>query len=301
MAEIHEKQPSIIRNVNQASFQPLKNNFKQSGRFQFENFRPEHGIQRKINGIIRNSSRIILDQKFKKNNEKPIQFKVLKKKAGEWFSSYDPFKMLSTKKDAAAYDRILRNQGREELRSRVPTLYTYTHTKPQNKLSFALQGPHTVAHRVTLQALIDASTIPEVYDIFDGQVLSPDDAEEVVFHDEVPLSGSFNATINERLERYIDDYKDIYDDLIAEFAGANPDLIKLKDMTNRLMNMDPYAVYSWKTTAKASQKSLSGKGESVENPTWDDMYDSPPASSFKSSDNKEAFIDSRKELFKAHF
>ena len=57
-------------------------------------------------------------------------------------------------------------------------------TKPANKLSFALQGPHTAAHKIILKALVDAKTVVEVFKIFDEQILTPNDVEEVIFADE---------------------------------------------------------------------------------------------------------------------
>ncbi|MBY0573303.1 MAG: DUF4157 domain-containing protein [Undibacterium sp.] len=235
------------------------------------------------------------------NGSAPVQLKVDKYRAGAWFSSFDPYTTFWTKKEATDYDKKLRNQGREELKARVPTIYTYTHTKPGNKLSFALQGPHTVAHRVVLQSLINATTVLEVHQIFHDQVLDPSDAEEVVFTDEAPPSGSFSSTLEPRLERFVADYTSIYDENMLEFAKTSPDLIKLKHMTNQLINMDPYAVYAWKTTNQASKKSLSGKGESVAKPTWSDLYDKPPSSSFRDDDNLQSFVDSRKDLFNSNF
>ncbi|WP_075341268.1 hypothetical protein [Tenacibaculum agarivorans] len=230
-----------------------------------------------------------------------VQLKVAKYKAGAWYSSFDPYKTFWTKREAIVYDRQLKSQGRDELRARVPTLYTYTHTKPTNKLGFTLQGPHTVSHRVILQSLINATTVEEVFKIFDEQVLEPEDVEEVVFTDESPPSGSFIKQIHDRLERFVTDYEEIYDEVLPMFNAKNPDLITIKHLTNRLLNMDPYAVYAWKTTAKASKKSLSGKGESVANPTWDDMYDKPSSNSFRNDDNLESFVDARKDLFNTNF
>ncbi len=253
---------------------------------------------RRVPTASANPATVLPDAGATHASDAPVaQLKVDKYRAGAWYSSFDPYTTFGTKAEATVYDRKLRDQGRESLRARVPTIYTYTHTKPTNKLSFALQGPHTVAHRLILQALIDATTAPDVFTIFDAQVLDPATAEEVVFTDEVPESGSFSSTLTGRLDRFVEDYKDIYDRALLEFDEKSPDLIALKHMTNQLLNMDPYAVYSWKTTTKASQKSLAGKGESKSDPTWDDLYDKPPSSSFREKDNLQGFVDSRKQLF----
>lgn len=268
--------------------------------------RPEAVAQRKLQALADNSPRISQLQAFQQmadrhTSQPPVQLKVDKYRAGAWFSSYDPYTTFWTKKQATDYDRKLKGKGREELRARVPTLYTYTHTKPANKLSYALQGPHTVAHRVILQSLIDSTTVTDVFKIFDEQVLEPSDVEEVVFQDEVPPSGSFAKSIQDRLTRFVEDYEEIYDKVLPMFTQKTPDLITIKHLTNRLLNMDPYAVYAWKTTTKASQKSLGGKGENVTNPTWNDVYDAPPSSSIRSQPNLSSFINSRQDLFNQHF
>jgi hypothetical protein len=149
--------------------------------------------------------------------------------------------------------------------------------------------------------LIEAKTEQDVLDIFNDQVLTPDDAKEVVFQDEAPPSGSFVSTIDARLQRFIDDYEDIHDRLVLEFKKSPPDMIMLKHMTNQLLNMDPYAVYAWKTTAQASKKSLNGKGESLANPQWSDLYDTPPSSSFRDNNNLQSFVDARHDLFNQYF
>lgn len=230
-----------------------------------------------------------------------VQLKVEKRKIGEWFSTYDPYTSFTTKKEATIYDRRLKNTNREELRARVPTLYTYTHTKPANKLSFALQGPHTAAHRIILKALLEAKTVVDVFTIFDEQVLTPDDVEEVIFTDEVPASGVYSKPLKERLERYVDDYERFYDELLPMFTATTPDLIRMKHLTNKLLNMDPYAVYAWKTPVEASHASLVGKGESSATPTWSDLFDAPPSRSFRSADNFTSFKEARKSLFEDHF
>ena len=257
--------------------------------------------QAKLAQAIKKKTKDTFSLTKNKVNDLSIQFKVEQRRIGEWYSSYDPYTIFPTKREAVVYDRKLKNANREELRARVPTLYTYTHTKPANKLSFALQGPHTAAHKIILKALVDAKTVVEVFKIFDEQILTPTDVEEVIFADEVPISGTYSRELQERLERYVKDYEGYYDELLPMFKTTNPDLIKIKHLTNILLNMDPYAVYAWKTTAKASHASLSGKGESLSTPAWDDLFDAPPSRSFRSSDNFTSFVDARKSLFDAHF
>ena len=63
------------------------------------------------------------------NGGGPLQRKVEKRAAGRWISSFDPYTEFATKAEATAHDKQLRNDGRESIKSRVATLYTYTHTK----------------------------------------------------------------------------------------------------------------------------------------------------------------------------
>ena len=231
------------------------------------------------------------------NGEAAVQLKVKKYAAGRWYSTFDPYKEHSTKAKATAYDKLLRTAGRSELSARVPTLYTYTHTKPHCKISSIPQGPHTVAHRVTLSTLTSITTMAEVQAIFDEQVVNADEVNDFLNHDELPPSGAFNVQIQKRLDRFLDDYETIHDNLMLELSKAPGDLVLAKHLLNQLLNMDPYAVYAWKTTAAASKASLKAKSEAVADPVFADMYDTPPASSFRSQTNLDDFVDHREELF----
>lgn len=225
------------------------------------------------------------------------QFKVQKYAAGRWYSTFDPYRTFWTKSEATKYDKELRLKGRIHLSSRVPTLYTYTHTKPNNKISSIPQGPHTVAHRVTLSALTSITTMPEVQYIFDEQVVNANEVRDFLNKDELPLSGAFSNQIQARINRFINDYEAIHDSLMMELNKTPGDLVTAKHLLNQLLNMDPYAVYSWKTTTAASKASLKGKSESIQNPTFSYMYDKPPASSFRNQANLNEFVNHREQLF----
>jgi hypothetical protein len=228
------------------------------------------------------------------------QLTVKKQKAGRWYSDYDPYTTFSTRAAAAVHDKSLRNNGVTKRRHfRVPTLYTHTHTKPHNKLSRALQGPHVVAHRLTLQALQNAGTLADIQSIFDDQVLKPKDVDELI-DDEGPPSG-YSAQLSPRITRYLAAYAKTYQSLKGLIKGNSTDLIRAKHRLNKLLNLDPYATYGWKTLTAASKKSLAGKGENVPNPTFPQLVDTPPSSSIKNSDAQDSFLKAREQLYDDNF
>lgn len=231
------------------------------------------------------------------NGGGPLQRKVEKRAAGRWISTFDPYTEFPTKVLATQHDKQLRKDGREQIKARVATLYTYTHTKPHCKIGSVPQGPHTVAHRVSLAALTSITTIAEVAAIFDEQVVSPDEAETFVRTDEAPPSGAFSSSLDPRIQRYLDDYESIYDALVLQIHSPTPDVITAKHLLNQLLNMDPYATYGWKSTNSASSGSLAGKGESMANPTFQDLYDKPPSNSFRNDGNLDDFVDHREQMF----
>ena len=243
------------------------------------------------------------------------QLRVKKQKAGHWYSDYDPYLTFPTRAAALVYDKNLKARGATVgLHFRVPTLYTYTHTKITNKLSHALQGPHTVAHRLTLKALQSIKSMADVKSIFDDQVLDPDDVDEVMT-EEAPKDGYPDA-MQRRIDRYRSDYRQIYGLLSAMLAPAAPaaaaaaapavaitdgPLRAAKHRLNQLLNLDPYATYGWKSTGRAGKKALKGKGENKPSPSFEDLFDRPKAASVRNSDALESFIRARRKLFDLHF
>nr|WP_063572583.1 hypothetical protein [Luteibacter rhizovicinus] len=237
------------------------------------------------------------------------QLTVKKQKAGHWYSDYDPYQTFSTKAKAQAHDRKLRDDGATGgLHHRVPTLYTYTKTKATSKLSHALQRPHTVAHRLALKALQAIRTIADVKDIFDDQVLAPDDVDEVMT-EEAPDDG-YKGQMEVRVERYKADYRAIYLALnkmlvppatAPTVAIADGNLRGAKHRLNQLLNLDPYATYGWKSMARVGKKALKGKGENKPTPTFKELLDRPKATSVRNSDALESFIGARQKLFDLHF
>jgi hypothetical protein len=221
--------------------------------------------------------------------------KVKKYKNGAWYSEYDPFTTFLTKKEATVYHRKLGKESRQKIKGRVPTLYTYTHKKPTNKLSNVPQGPHTIAFKVILLALQKAKTKKDLFKIFDKQVPEPNDVDKIM-KTESPSKG-YNKQIQPRIKRYTKDYRETFTKTKSQFSQKNPDLIYLKHRVNRLLNLHPYATYNWKTTRKSSKKSLKGKGEGKKNPSYLDLVDKP-TKSFNDQDTFNSFVETREELFK---
>ncbi|KAF0224703.1 MAG: hypothetical protein FD176_885 [Rhodospirillaceae bacterium] len=224
----------------------------------------------------------------------PIQRVVEKRGSGRWYSSYDPYTEFATKAEATAYDKELRDAGYEKLRARTPTLYTYTHLKPHQQLTHTKQGPHTVAHKVILQSLVQADTKPQIKKLFTSQVPKPKDLESIM-EEEEPDSG-FNATLQPRIDRYMQDYQDVYDTAKSELAKKKPDLVVAKHSLNQLMNMHPYATSSWKSTSDASRGKLAGKGENKQDATFDMLVDKP-SKPFNDKTGFQDFLDKREDMF----
>jgi hypothetical protein len=241
------------------------------------------------------------------------QLAVKKQKAGHWYSDYDPYRTFPTKAAAQLHDKKLKKDGATgSLHFRVPTLYTYAHTRVTSKLSRALQGPHTVAHRLTLRALQAIKTMDDVRIILDDQVLEPDDVDEVMT-EEGP-QGGYAEPMKGRVDRYKQDYRTIHGGLSAMLTPAatvgtaattititDGKLRAAKHRLNQLLNLDPYATYGWKSATKAGRKALKGKGENKPLPSFDDLFDRPKATSIRNSDALESFIRARRKLFDLHF
>ena len=229
---------------------------------------------------------------------------VQKLRNGQWYSPYNPYKLYSSKRQAIKGHQNYKLNKYDLLRARVPTIYTYTHTKTYAKLSHTLQGPHTIAHRLIYYSIINAE-LKELHKIFDEQILSPADVYDVVFKDEKPGSG-YRKELENRLKRYYSDYCRIFNITINELTKCNNmnkgrknidrELVSLKHHINQLLNMDPYAVYGWKTTESASKSSLKGKGEGVNHPTFEDLHDKPRKGIFV-EENYKSFITAREKLY----
>lgn len=229
----------------------------------------------------------------KKKTRKSVA-KVAKHRASRWFSEYDPFTVHHTRAGAAAYHKTFAGMGLPKRYSRVPTFYTYTHTKIGNQLTRAKQGPHTVAHRVTVAALIDAKAKADAQALFNSQIPTPITLSALIAA-EAPPTGYLPQMVA-RIARLETDYATDYAYVQTELAKASPDMIGVRDAINRLMNMHPFATSGWKSTATSSQSKLAGKGEGKPNPTFNDLVD-PPSTAFKGKADYATFIGNRQTLF----
>lgn len=227
-----------------------------------------------------------------KKKTKASAAKVGKHRAGRWFSEYDPFTVHATQAGAKAYHKTFAGKGLPKRYSRVPTFYTYTHTKPGNQLTRAKQGPHTVAHRVTVAALIKARAKADAQALFNGQVPTPATLKGLIAA-EAPPKG-YSTQMAAQIARLETDYAADYAYVQTELAKVLPDMIGVRDAINRLMNMHPFATSGWKGNATASK--LAGKGEGKPNPTFNDLLD-PPKTAFKGTVGYTAFVGNRQTLF----
>ncbi|BAE50708.1 hypothetical protein [Paramagnetospirillum magneticum] len=245
-------------------------------------------------GSYRYSGASVIQRVAVKKKTRKSAAKVNKHRAGRWFSEYDPFTVHATQAGATAYHKTFAGKGLPKRYSRVPTFYTYTHTKPGNQLTRAKQGPHTVAHRVTMAALIKAKAKADAQALFNSQVPAPGTLKTLIAA-EAPPTG-YSTQIAARIARLEADYAADYAYVQIELLKALPDMIGVRDAINRLMNMHPFATSGWKSTGSASGGKLAGKGEGKPNPTFKDLVD-PPSTAFRGAADYNAFIGDRQTLF----
>lgn len=79
------------------------------------------------------------------------------------------------------------------------------------------------------------------------------------------------------------------------------DLIRAKQRLNKLLNLDRYATYGWKSLTKPSKKSLASKGENMVTPTFNQLVDTPSSASIRNADAQDSFLQAREQLFDDHF
>lgn len=226
--------------------------------------------------------------------------KVEQYKKGKWYAQNNPYKFFSRKVDAQKYLKKLKSQGITKKRSsRVSTLYTYTNTRSGNQLSSVPQGPHTLAHVITLRKLVDIKSQGELKKLFTKQVTSPKTVDNILSTEVSKPKGD----LTHRLKRYKKDYTKYHVKAKTMFAkkidpDKNPDeFIKSLHTVNKLLNMDPLATYGWKRGKPASKKAIKGKGEGKSNPLFSDVYDMPKGSSLRKLSEYPNFEQNKKDLF----
>ncbi|MCG8696507.1 MAG: hypothetical protein MI922_00525 [Bacteroidales bacterium] len=269
----------------------------------FKDNRPESVIQRKIRDAINlelTSNRH--DSKIGHTCQRSVnimQMKVFKYNKG-WITDYDPYSWFKTKKEALNHQKKLISLGNtKRYKIRVPTAYTYTHKKVHNKMTSIPQGPHTYSHKGIIVPLQNVKTKKDLKKIFDEQPLSPS-SFDTVLSNEAPPKG-YNKMMTGRINRLQTDYKKIYDNTENMFNQPNFDMIEQCHNVNKLLNLDPFQTYGWKSNNKVSKKSLSGKGEGKPNPSFDDLFDEPKSNYFKDQGEYKFFKDTRKDMFDENF
>lgn len=230
-----------------------------------------------------------------------IQRKVMGAK-GAYYTDYDPWKTFGTLAEAKDHQKQLRDNGHtKRYPIRVPTIYTYTHTRGSRKISSVPQGPHTFAHRAIVKSV---RNIPESQLAFNAafrKVLTPKKVKDIIDR-ETPPNG-WGADMAARLIRYANDYSTDYFEakrLNILKNKSNDQFLELRFLINKLRNMNPFQTYSWKTSKAASKSSLKIKSENKPNPVFNDLFDSPKTP-FKDQLNYTSFQNDAQMDFNKNF
>jgi hypothetical protein len=188
------------------------------------------------------------------NRNPLIQLEVKTRGKSRHFSTFDPFEEFKNKSDAKAWDKKLKESGAEEYGIRVPTLYSYTNTDIKSKLPLTKQGPHTAAHKFTVDLLKRVTCAEQIAEILreTSIIPLPQEVGRIMWEVERPGKG-WSAKMQARIERYLVDYGTFYEQLTAELReGGN--IEAMKHYLNTLLNMHPYATYAWKTGKPAGRR-----------------------------------------------
>jgi hypothetical protein len=176
-------------------------------------------------------------------------------------SSLAPGKLYATEAEASKHDAALERQREQTARfnpnARAPTLYTDTpkDTKLHTQIPLSRQGPHTVAHADVGERLDNAEE-KEFAQIFAQQIPAPSAVRKIVTDTEKP-----GGIAEAKIERYLFDYTKLYEAIAAALKRAPLPVERLKELLGAMLDLHPYATYSWKSGTGASSKSLGGKGE----------------------------------------
>ena len=144
-------------------------------------------------------------------------------------------------------------------------MHAYTHTRTTSQVTSVPQGPHTFPLAQVDEGFHPLHAPEELLMLFYDQVPEPDDVRAMMLEEK---GGSFGA-IGSEAERFLYDYGSLYNTIeVALWAGTEP-IESLRYHIRRIMEMNPYAAYKWKDKAKASKKSIRGKGERRDQGTSD--------------------------------
>ncbi len=178
-----------------------------------------------------------------------------------YYSSYEPGTLYATEAEARAADeRLAAGQGSSAMGwtpdTRFPTVYSYTHTASTSQLGDKPQGPHTFPHVEVGHAVQGLKSREEWLQVFYEQIPDPE-AHQQMLTTEKRTPGA----IAFELQRLSYDYRNLYEYVEAELWNSASNLDNLRALISRLLELNPYGTYGWKSKAAASHRSTKGKGE----------------------------------------
>ena len=190
-----------------------------------------------------------------RSNQIAMQLKVIQ--LGEnFFSSYDNSAIFSQRNEAALYDNFLRSRGR------LPTLYTYTHTRGENVNTFGIpQGPHFVGYAAIENALEEAFSHQDLMNVFTEVCVDPDTwlslVKEILKRQEIHP----DKILESRLDKAHIVYIQLYNDAQNAINSKQINLQHIIYFITRLVQLHPLTTYAWYSTKKAPKSALKGKNE----------------------------------------
>ncbi|MEP3386629.1 MAG: hypothetical protein ABJO02_00490 [Reichenbachiella sp.] len=295
--------------------------------FQFVDNRPEAVAQRKLqelaNSKDENSSRLFNNKSAFQRNQIPnqpsgsdstavIQLFVQKRTSEtgwKYFSSLDPDKLFNSEEEAFRHDLELLHglpaphQGESQadrtnrmIATRHPTLYTYMTSGSNTKVENRNQGPHSVSHVHVAQALSQINTYHGLTDFFHNEIPNPDRCRSIV---QSELGKEPIGDMRHRHERFMYDYTNLYSQIIHLLGGRETvSLELLRESISRIVEMNPYTTYSWRSGRPAGSKAISGKGES-RNADFDSSVDQK--GKWKSPEAYNRFVNGRRALHRGDY
>ena len=227
---------------------------------------------------------------------------------GGWryYSSHDTRAVFENIDEAVKHDTLLSQavvtdssetaeQRKKRFKdTRYPTLYSYTHVGTGTIIGDKTQGPHTVPHVLVAQELSRLGH-DDLSQYFFNAILSPDLNTEQLMKEKQKFG---NLKLN--FERYIGDYKALYELIYNHFMLGYTDIGKLRDLIAQITELGVYTTYGWKTNKKVSDGAKAGKGESGKK-GFQEQMDRKGDKNFKDKDGYYRQTQSREQLHMGTF
>jgi hypothetical protein len=190
----------------------------------------------------------------------------------------DPYRFHATQADADQDAIRLKNVVDKTRDNRVPTFYTILQDKrkgvPRKNFGSVPQGPHTIPHHYTLDALVNARENNRLREI---SGLRPDPGEfKHMVYDEIPKDHPKRRRAKVAVKRYERLFEKA-DLLLTGLEGAGlteAETIKLVHTLNKGLQMHPFLTYAYKGKG-AGKNALKYKNESRLEPVKLDMPTKP--------------------------